>query len=52
MINNGINTPSAPYPQATNGQAERAVKSFKDSLKKIKERDIDTQVYKKTFKIS
>ena len=44
MTNNDIkHITSASYHLAKNGQAERAVKSFKDSLKKIKEEDIETQ---------
>ena len=46
MTNIGIKHIIAPYHPAANGQAEQAVQSFKDSLKKIKERDIETRVCK------
>ena len=44
MTNNGIKH-SVPYHPAMNGQAEQAVQFFQESLKKIKEGDIETPVF-------
>ena len=37
---------SVPFHLVTNDQAKQAVQSFKDSLKKIKEENIKTLVFK------
>ena len=45
MTNNGINNiTSSSYHPATNGQAERAVQSVKESLKKTQDGDIETGI--------
>ena len=42
--------PTAPYHPASNGQAERVVRTFKESMKKLSKGDIETKVNRLLFK--
>ena len=50
-LRNGIrHVPTAPYHPASNGQAERVVRTFKESMKKLSKGDIETKVNRLLFK--